>query len=302
MKQNGWAGLVIVLGVALAPRATASPDAVRQYDFDRPEAWAMAYMTAATLFHGLETPERTADSRLRFGVELGSIPTISASDRQVGFNGRKDEDLNKSKVFGRARLWWGLPWDLTLELGYTPPVSINGLRSDRIFAGALARPLWTGEHWRLGMRLFGQYARVSGDITCSAALAQFGADDTLNNPYGCLAPSDDRVKMNHYGAEFSLTRTIGQWGPFASWSYTRIEPEVDVNAEIMSGPDRVLLGTKGELKTGALGVNYQLSNGMRWSFSGLWTPLSVRRQTGFESGDFWSVHFSFQVNSSHFGF
>ncbi len=261
----------------------------------------MAYMTASTLFHGLEVPDRTNGPKLRFGAELGNIPTISASARQVGFNGSKDEDLNNSKVFGRARLWWGLPWDFTLELGYTPPVSINGLRSDRIIAGALARPLWTGQSWRLGLRLFGQYARVSGDITCSKDIVRFGPDDASNNPYGCVAPSDDRVKMNHYGAELALARTIGQWSPFASWSYVKIEPEVEVNAETISGPDRVLLGTEGDLKTGAFGVNYRLKNGMRWSLSGLWTPLSVKRRTGIENDDFWSVHFLFQLDTRHLG-
>jgi hypothetical protein len=273
----------------------------RALDFERPEAWAMAYMTASTLYHGFDVPNTVQPRALRFGAEIANIPKIDEADLRVGFNGNKLEDLNKSPVFGRGRLWVGLPWDLSMELAYTPPVQIDGVRADRIVGLALGRPLFRHDNWRIGARAFAQHGRASGDITCSREVVAFGVDDFENNPFGCRAPSDDEAELDHYGVEFSAIWQRDGLSPMVAWSIARIDPHVQVNAQVFDTVDRAQLATEGYLRSGTLGVEYRMKNDMRWFLAGTWTPLEVDRRNGRESDDFWSIHLLFQIQPSHLG-
>ena len=58
----------------------------------------------------------------------------------MGLGGAKQEDLNKSPVFGRLRLTLGLPGGFVADLGYTPPLSIRGTRARDLFAGIVGVP------------------------------------------------------------------------------------------------------------------------------------------------------------------
>jgi hypothetical protein len=266
----------------------------------QPEAWGMSYATAATLFHGLEVPDDTELWDFELAVEISNIPRIDADKTRVGFGGTKLEDLNKSPVFGRGRLWLGLPADFTLELAYTPPVSIEGVRADGIYGIALGRPLFRAENWRLGARAFGQWGHAKGDITCSREVAAFGDNDFTNNPFGCQGPSRDDVELDHYGLEFSAAWQRGRWSPFLAWSLARIHPEVQINAPVFNFIDQSRLVSKDELLSGTLGIQYSGSRGMNWYLSGSWTPLEVDRGEGLQSDDFWSVHLMLQLDVGEF--
>ena len=93
-------------------------------DFERPEGWAMAFTTASSLNLGQSTPRNIVPGELIFSAELSSIPSLSKEQQKVGFNGLKDEDLNKSPIFGRIRISYGLPWDITAEISWTPPLKL----------------------------------------------------------------------------------------------------------------------------------------------------------------------------------
>ncbi len=276
--------------------AQNTPDSVEFVQPGRPEAWGMAYATAASLFHGLEVPNAAEPWQLRLAAEINNIPRIDEEKTRIGFNGAKFEDLNKSPVFGRGRLWLGLPADFTLELAYTPPIRIDGVRPDGIYGIALGRPLLRREGWRLGARIFGQWGHARGDITCSREVVAFGVDDFDNNPFGCEAPSKDDVELDHYGLEFSAAWQRGRWSPFAAWSIARIHPEVQVNARVFTGLDRSRLWSRDELPSGTLGVEYHNGGKWRWFVAATYTPLEVDRGDGLESDDFWSVHLMLQLN------
>jgi len=248
----------------------------RELAFDRPESWAMAHASVSTLFHGV--PSRPHQSgAVTLSAELASIPHISRSDTQVGFNGSKFEDLNKSPVFGRGRLLLGLPWGFGFELAYTPPVEIAGARADGVYAAALERHLWRRDQWQLNGRLFGQSAHVEADITCSESAVDAGLNDPINNPDGCVERSRDDAELDYHGAEVSLSYQLAEatqmWVGFA---VTRLEPEVQVQAELIGGPDRSLLSTRGLVRTSSIGASHSIRN---WRLSGTanYTPLTVRR-------------------------
>ena len=85
-------------------------------DLDSPEGWAMAFMTASAQNLG-QAPPRSVNLRdISISAELSSIPRLTKEQQRIGFGGFKDEDLNKSPVFGRLRANIGLPWNLDAEI------------------------------------------------------------------------------------------------------------------------------------------------------------------------------------------
>ena len=69
----------------------------------------MNYFAASSLMTSFGESPELRPGRWSVAAELGHIPRLSDAQRRVGFNGFKTEDLNKSPVFGRLRLWLGLP-------------------------------------------------------------------------------------------------------------------------------------------------------------------------------------------------
>lgn len=287
-----WLTFVLAGTLALPVAAQTVIDRSENLDFDRPEAWAMAYMTAATLFSASGPARSTEPWSVSLGVEAGSIPRIPTEKRRVGFNGIKHEDLNKTPVFGRIRLSVGLPADFTFELGWTPPVTINGATPRGLFALALERPLFVGERWRSAVRVYHQQGSIRGDITCDRETASF-EPVTPENPFGCLAPSDDRATLEYNGLELGAAWSLaeGRVEPFAAASVTRAKPRVRVNAELLEGTDRSLLTTRGTLYTGSLGMVYRPAPEWELVTAVTYTPLTVRRppERTRDRDDFWSI-------------
>src|SRR6476469_6714441 len=133
-------------------------------DHGRTEAWAMEYVDAATVMTPFAADTPLATGQWNVAVDLAEIPRLSREQQRVGLHGVKQEDLNKSPVFGRLRVDVGLPAAFRLSLGWTPPVQINGLRTHHLVAVALGRPMFQRAGFGLGVRVFGQYGNAEGDI------------------------------------------------------------------------------------------------------------------------------------------
>ena len=246
-------------------------------DRHSPEAWAMGYFTSATTMTAFGPPPDLGPGQMRVALELGSLPHLDQRQRQVGFSGFKQEDLNKSPAFGRARLWVGLPGRWVAELGYTPPVEIGGARARDLVAAALSRRVFERNGHALSLRVSGQHGAVTGDITCPAELA--GLHDAGRNPYGCDAPSDDRLELNAYGADATFGRTAPGWQWHATLGVLRMEPVVQVDALTFGYRDRSRLVARGHQGYVALGGGHE---GARWGLRAelLYVPLRVRRSAG----------------------
>lgn len=274
--------LILVVVACLMPAdALLAQTVVRQDELlhpDRPEAWAMNRATAASLMTAFGETPILAPGRWHAMLELGHIPRLSAAQQRVGFYGSKDEDLNKSPVFGRVRLVLGLPAGWAAELGYTPPLGIEGVRSRDLVAFAIGRRIVDRERYTLSVRAFGQHGTVSGDITCPAELA--GVDDIERNPYGCQAPSKDRVALNHYGIDLTSSWRVDPWRWHAGLGLVRTEPEVQVDALTFDFHDRSRLVTRDVLSMLALGVNRDLDPHWSVGVEVLHVPLSVERRPG----------------------
>lgn len=216
-----------------------------------------------------------APGQWQAALEAGHVPDLSEHEQRVGFRGTKQEDLDKSPVFGRVRALLGLPGGWVVELGHTPSLEIDGLRAEDLFSAAIGRRLVEGDRFTLSARAFGQHGRMRGDITCPAELA--GVEDGTRNPYGCQAPSDDRVTLNHYGLDLTAGWQSGAWLWHGGVGAVRSEPEVQVDALTYDVRDRSRLVARDVLPFATVGVQRGL--GERWSvgLEVLHVPLTVRR-------------------------
>jgi len=242
---------------------------------DRPEAWAMNYMAATTFMTASGDDAVQSPGRWSIALELGDIPRLSAAQRQVGLGGTKIEDLNKSPVFGRVRLALGLPAGWIAELGYTPPLTINGLRAHGLIALAFGHSVIERDAWAISARAFGQHGAALGDITCPADIA--GVTDSAVNPYGCQAASHDRVALNYYGADLTAGGGRGGWHWHGGFGVVRTELAVQLDALTFSFRDRSRLTANGVRRYLALGGSRDID--ARWSVGAevLYVPMSVRR-------------------------
>lgn len=266
----------------LSSAALAQPVVESQRDLapDTPEAWAMRYFAGTTLLTSMGEPARLAPWRWSIAADLGSVPRLSDAQRRVGFGGAKDEDLNKSPAFGRLRLSLALPEEWEAELGYTPPLEIGGARPRNVVALALGRRVLAWETGMLSIRALGQAGRVTGDITCPAAVA--AASDPSLNPFDCRAPSKDTFTVNYYGVDATLASRVGGWTWHAGAGVSRTRLAVQVDALVDSIRDRSRLTSNGILAWFTLGARVELD--ARWSIAGefLYVPLDVRRPPEYE--------------------
>ncbi|MGC1817293.1 MAG: hypothetical protein WA900_06515 [Casimicrobiaceae bacterium] len=242
---------------------------------NRTEAWAMNYVGASTLMTAFGETLALPAWQWSAALDFGHVPRLTEAQQRVGLHGIKQEDLNKSPVFGRLRLMLGLPGNVVAELGYTPPVSIDGTQPLDLVAFALGRRVLERGSFALSMRAFGQHGRARGDITCPAVLA--GVADPQRNPFGCRAPSDDEIMLNYYGLEATSSWVARPWHGYASIGAVRTEFAVQVDALTFDVRDRSRLVARGTLPFATIGAGRDLD--AHWSLGGevLYVPLRVQR-------------------------
>jgi len=271
-------GALVALFSCLALRAAAPAVASDHIDSKRPEAWAMFYFTSVSLFSGLGTPKSRELGEIEAGLELGTIPHLDEAERTVGFDGIKEEDLNKAPVFARGRLTIGLPWKMALILGYVPPVKVFGLRA-HLFAYGLERPIVERGPWTLGIRAYGQVGNVEGDFTCPEDAAD-KPPGSPGNPYGCEGKSKDKATQNYWGVELSGSCRLDKLHgvtPWVSLSGNYLDTRFQVKAQTFGFRDRQKLAADTGTVTFGLGLLYPLTEKLDLSVGMSFTPLWVVR-------------------------
>ncbi len=280
MRRFTVIGVIPLLAAALAfcaagARAQTTVRNDEHLASSRTEAWAMNYVGASTLMTAFGETRELPAWQWSAALDFGHIPRLTEAQQRVGLHGIKQEDLNKSPVFGRLRLMLGLPGNVVAELGYTPPVSIDGTQPLDLVAFAIGRRVLERGSFALSMRAFGQHGRAHGDITCPAVLA--GIADPQRNPFGCRAPSDDEIMLNYYGLEATSSWVARPWHAYASIGAVRTEFAVQVDALTFDVRDRSRLVARGTLPFATIGARRDLD--AHWSLGGevLYVPLRVQR-------------------------
>jgi hypothetical protein len=284
--------LTITLAVTAPLHAIEKLQRTETLDSESPEAWAMFYTTAITLPAGFGTPQVREPGAIDVGLELGTIPSLSKGERTVGFDGIKEEDLNKSPVFARPSVSIGLPHDFSLVLAYVPPLEVYGLKPN-LFAAILERPLVQRAPWSLGARLYAQAGWVKGDITCSNEVASKPPGTSLN-PFGCQERSSDEATQRYAGFELSASYRIEALrglSPYAAISANYMDTKVHVNATTYGIVDRTRLVADDWIYGYSAGLSYPVDERLSVAAGMFYTPLQVRRDfnsTESASDDFWN--------------
>lgn len=249
---------------------------VERLEFDRPEAWAMSYFNSISLFTSIGVPNHRDPWEVEVGFEADWIPHLDTRQRTIGYNGIKEEDLNKLPVFVRPRVAVGLPRGWTLEVAWAPPIEINGVTSN-LFALGIERPIYQGRSSIFGIRIFGQIGEVEGDFTCSDEIARHPPGSS-QNPFGCEAASEDTVTLNHLGLELragvrlSAITTL-QFGVAATY----MDMEFQVDALTFGLRDRSLLLADGWTYSASGGASWTLSERITLGADLFYSPLDVVR-------------------------
>jgi len=271
-----------VLSVLLANQAAGqTPAAAEHLDFNRPEAWALKYFTSTTLLAGLDTSAESRPGSVTFGAELAALPSLSAAEQRVGFNGTKEEDLNKAPLFARPRISVGLPWQLTLTAAISPPIAAFGV-TPRLIAGGLARPFYQRHGWTLDWKTYGQVGTVTGAFTCPNRVLGF-AEGSADNSYGCDAESSDVATLRYAGAELSAKGTVAALGkivPHVAIGANYVNSVFQVNARTFGFLDRTRLQASGVTWSLSAGVGYSLTSRIALAADVFYSPLLVQPTSG----------------------
>jgi opacity protein-like surface antigen len=278
---------VVLLAASAAPaRAQSVLAETETLDFDRPESWGMKYYTSIALLTGMGVPERKAKGQVDLGFEGGYVPQLSDAERRIGFNGTKLEDVNKTSFFGRIRGSVGLGNAFALELGYTPPVELGGAKPN-IFAMALGRMFQPSDTWRLGLRGYGQIGTIKADITCSADEVAAG-DDVQQNPFQCVAPSEDESDHKVIGLELVAGYDgHSPFKPYVGLGVNYMDLEFHINSLYADGlvEDHSVQLTSGTTLSTMAGLTY--AAGERWRVTAelFYSPLSLIRPPAADSAN-----------------
>jgi hypothetical protein len=287
-----WLAALILLAEAASGQTLVRDD--RNVASDSPEGWAMRYFAGTTLMTSFGETESLAPWRWSGAVELGAIPHLSEAQQHVGFGGSKREDLNKSPVFGRLRIAFGLPGDWVGEFGYTPPLQLAGSRARNVFAAAIGRRLIERDALTLSMRALGQLGKVDGDITCPGRAT--GHFDPVTNPFDCRAPSRDAFTADYYGIDATLGWGTGDLKLYGSAGIVRARLDVQVDAFVASTHDRSRITSNGNLRWLTFGARYGFDPRSSFTVEMLYVPLDVRRppEAPGISDPLWSVRGQFR--------
>jgi hypothetical protein len=252
-------------------------EGVDQLDFDDPEAWAMKYFSSMSVATSLGPVPTSEPGSVELGLELMQSPHLSAEERRVGFDGLKQEDLNRAPAWARVRVRFGLPAQFSIGLGVVPPVEIDGVQA-ALVSVFVERSLVARDRWGVGARLFSQFGMVDGDFTCKAD--EVGVPGTEGGRFGCERPSTDEVTLEHRGVELVGWRQVGaDRGPklHAGISYQQHDLEFQVDALTSGLIDRTLLLADGSTYSVTAGATFSLSERIHLGTEVFYSPLDVRR-------------------------
>lgn len=205
-RRAGVPGGLALVFAALAPLG-ASGQCLPPEDSN--EARLLAYYEAPIIFSPQLTPGRMRPGGFAIAGDLTYIPKPDPSlQRTSRCFTPKDESTQLSPVFPRPRLVVALPFGVTIEGSYLPPLTVAGAQANLLSGSvSLSRGAgrWLGGPVTASVRAHGTRGWVRGAITCAErALQQRDPSDPC---YG-TRPSRDSFRPNAWGLEAMLSRTM----------------------------------------------------------------------------------------------
>jgi len=244
----------------------------------RPEAWAMKYFTSVSLLTGYGPITPREKGWIDLGLEFVEIPFLSEDERRIGFDGVKEEDLNNAPVSIRPVISYYLAEKISLSASYTPPIELWGVKAN-IFSFSLNWRAFEKGPLALGLRFYGQIGAATGAFTCTEENVRAG-DDFVENPFGCAEVSRDRVHMDYYGAEGSISYRLEKLNgltPYFAVGWNHLRNKFKLDSSLFGEPDKRLEKAEDNSVSYSGGFVYPLSSKLSFGFQVFYTPLDVIR-------------------------
>lgn len=227
-RRSGVPGSLALVFAALAPLG-ASGQCLPPEDSN--EARLLAFYEAPMIFSAQLTQGRMRTGGIAIAGDLTYIPKPDPSlQRTSRCFTPKEESTQLSPVFPRPRLVVALPFGVTIEGSYLPPVKVAGAEAN-LFSGALSVShgigRWLGGPVTASLRAHGTRGWVRGAITCAKSALQ--QRDAAAPCYG-TTPSRDTFRPNVWGVEALLSRTMlaGRLGVYGGAGMSSLQPRFQV--------------------------------------------------------------------------
>jgi hypothetical protein len=211
-------------------------------------------------------------------LEMGWLPSLTATQEQVGFAGTAGEDLNKAPFFVRPRFRTAVSRRLAITIAGVPPVRFFGV-TPRLLALGADWTLMDRRAWRIALRGHGQIGSVTGAFTCPSTVLAF-APGSEGNPTGCRASSSDAATLRYVSVEadasHGLTAARGLT-PHIAVAFNRMSGRFQVDARTFDQLDRTRLEMSGNTWSITGGASVPVARRFTVSADLLYAPLAVRR-------------------------
>ncbi len=161
------------------------------------------------------------------GLELAYLPKVddATSTPTICRPGKGPEHTNLLFGIPRPRFGMPLPFGLTLQASWVPPVRVNGVKAN-LFGFSLEKAFGQPEGLVAAVRAHATFGSVRAPITCD--------DQALEDPTSeCFGGtrSDDRLSPNIFGLDLALGGPLagGRLRPYGGAGYNRLQPRFQVN-------------------------------------------------------------------------
>ena len=131
---------------------------------------------------------------------------------------------------------------------------------------------------------------VIASVTCNEDKINF-TPYTPQNSVGCIGKSDDKLQMDHEGAELFLSfNNSSAILPWISLASSNIDNSVEIDAPLEVGREIATIYSTGAIQTFSFGFNYDMGKNWILNASRSYTPLDVQRPNDTSGNDnFWNV-------------
>jgi hypothetical protein len=164
---------------------------------------------------------------LTAGLELAYLPKVSdaTATPTVCRPGKGPEHTDLLFGLPRPRFGMPLPFGLTLQASWVPPVRVNGLKAN-LFGISVEKAFGRLDGLVAAVRAHATFGSIRAPITCD--------DDALRDATSeCFGGtrSDDRLSPNILGLDLAVGASLagGRLRPYGGAGYNRLQPRFQVN-------------------------------------------------------------------------
>jgi hypothetical protein len=216
-------GCLLLLPLSLA--TTARAQNVCYPGPESNEANTFAAMSVPLAFGPGGTIGEDPVARFWVGLEGTFLPNIDSATTvpTVCRPGKEGENTDFSPAFGRLRAGVALLSWLDLEIGWVPPIRVDGVKANLVSV-ALGGRVAIG-HGSLAIRGHATVGEILAPVTCD--------EEALTDPASeCFGGqlSEDSYKPNIFGIDGTFAFPLGsKFRPYLGAGYNRLQPRFQVN-------------------------------------------------------------------------